>query len=106
MSVIRDQTGRIVGTKIFGIDVFVGTCLKVVYGRYCWYVRIEGFTENPTRILAKDIYDNSVVINLAKATLVMTIPEEEYYAKKFAIQERLKKKEEEKEERGKRRKSN
>jgi len=93
-TVIRDKDGRIVKSRIFGLDVYIGSCLKVVYGRYCWYLRVEAFTENPTRVIGKDIYDNNVVINLSKATLVMTINEEEYYSKKFSIAQRMKEKEE------------
>jgi hypothetical protein len=94
-NIIRDKEGKIVKSKVYGLDIYVGSCLKVVYGRFCWYIRVVEFSENPTRVIGEDIYGNTVVINLAKATLVMTINEEEYYAKKFAVEQRLKKKEEE-----------
>jgi hypothetical protein len=94
-NVIRNKEGKIVKSKVYGLEIFLGSCLKVVYGRFCWYIRVVEFSENPTRLIGQDIYGNTVVINLSKATLVMTINEEEYYAKKFAIEQRLKKKEEE-----------
>ena len=94
-NIIRDKEGRIVKSKVYGLDIYVGSCLKVVYGRYCWYIKVIEFSENPTRLIGEDIYGNTVVINLSKATLVMTINEDEYYAKKFAVEQRLKKKEEE-----------
>jgi len=94
-NVIRDKEGRIIKSKVYGLDIYVGSCLKVVYGRFCWYIRVVEFSENPTRLVGEDIYGNTVVINLSKATLVMTINEEEYYAKKYATEQRQKKKEEE-----------
>jgi hypothetical protein len=94
-NVIRDKEGKIVKSKVYGLEIFLGSCLKVVYGRFCWYIKVVEFSENPTRLVGEDIYGNTVVINLSKATLVMTINEDEYYAKKFAVEQRLKKKEEE-----------
>jgi hypothetical protein len=94
-NIVRDQSGRIVKSKVYGLDIYVGSCLKVVYGRFCWYIKVIEFSENPTRLIGEDIYGNTVVINLSKATLVMTINEDEYYAKKYAILQRQKKKEEE-----------
>jgi hypothetical protein len=94
-NIIRDKEGRIIKSKVYGLEIFLGSCLKVVYGRFCWYIRVVEFSENPTRVIGEDIYGNTVVINLSKATLVMTINEDEYYAKKYAILQRQKKKEEE-----------
>jgi hypothetical protein len=94
-NVIRDKEGKIVKSKVYGLEIFLGSCLKVVYGRFCWYIKVIEFSENPTRVIGEDIYGNTVVINLSKATLVMTINEDEYYAKKYAILQRQKKKEEE-----------
>ena len=94
-NIVRDQSGKIVKSKVYGLDIYVGSCIKVVYGRFCWYIKVLEFSENPTRLVGEDIYGNIVVINLAKATLVMTIPEDEYYAKKYAILQRQKRKEEE-----------
>lgn len=94
-NIIRDKEGKIVKSKVYGLEIFLGSCLKVVYGRFCWYIKVIEFSENPTRVIGEDIYGNTVVINLSKATLVMTINEDEYYAKKYAILQRQKKKEEE-----------
>ena len=94
-NIIRDKEGKIVKSKVYGLEIYVGSCLKVVYGRFCWYIRIVEFSENPTRVIGEDIYGNTVVINLSKATLVMSINEEEYYSKKFAVEQRQKRKEEE-----------
>ena len=94
-NIVRDQSGKIVKSKVYGLDIYIGSCIKVVYGRFCWYIKILEFSENPTRLVGEDIYGNIVVINLSKATLVMTIPEDEYYAKKYAILQRQKRKEEE-----------
>jgi hypothetical protein len=94
-NIVRDQSGKIVKSKVYGLDIYIGSCIKVVYGRFCWYIKVLEFSENPTRLVGEDIYGNIVVINLAKATLVMSINEEEYYSKKFAVEQRLKKKEEE-----------
>jgi len=70
-------------TSFYGINIEVGDCLKIVLGRYCYYLQVEQISpENPTVVIGRDIYGKVTVIRLTKALIIAKIPREEFERKK------------------------
>jgi len=70
-------------TSFYGLTIAEGDCLKVVFGRFCYYVQVlQVNPENPTVVLAKDLYGKDLVLRLTKALMVQKIDREEFEKKK------------------------
>jgi len=70
-------------TSFYGLAIKAGDCLKVIFGRYCYYIEVlEVNSENPTVVLGRDLYGKQLVLRLTKALMVQKIPREEYESKK------------------------
>jgi hypothetical protein len=60
----------------FAYDVRPGEMLKVVYGRYAWYVLVTNTRMLPI-IQGRDVYGNEVKLDLRKAMLVAKLTPEQ-----------------------------
>jgi len=70
-------------STFYGLEITEGDCLKVVFGKFCYYVQVlQVSPENPTIILAKDLYGKELVLRLTKALMVQRLPREEYEKRK------------------------
>jgi len=70
-------------TSFYGLDIHEGDCLKVVFGKFCYYVQVlQVSPENPTVILARDLYGKELVLRLTKALMVQRLPREEFEKRK------------------------
>jgi len=66
-------------TSFYGLQIKAGDCMKVVFGRFCYYVEVlEVNPENPTVMLCKDIYGHTLILRLTKAIMVQKIPREDF----------------------------
>ena len=70
-------------TTFYGLTIKAGDCLKVVFGKYCYYIKVlQVNPENPTVILGKDLYGKELVLRLTKALMVQRLEPEEYERRK------------------------
>ena len=72
-------------------DVKPGEMIKVVYGRYAWYVLVTSVRMAPI-IQGRDVYGNEVRLDLRKAMMVVKLtPEQAQEVLRRAYQRRKKK---------------
>jgi len=51
------------------LDIKAGDVVKVVYGRYAWYIIVTS-VQNLPYLRGRDLYGNEVTLDIRKATLV------------------------------------
>jgi len=60
---------------IFGVTLKKDDYIKVIVGRLIYYGKIKGFHINPYYVIIEDIYGQTCVLNLTKATMITKIDE-------------------------------
>jgi len=69
-------------TRVKGLEIHEGDCLKVIYGRYAWIVKIKERTSNPLVWVCEDIYGHELTLDLSRAVLIQRLSEEDYERRK------------------------
>ncbi|RLJ03018.1 MAG: hypothetical protein DRP11_01985 [Candidatus Aenigmatarchaeota archaeon] len=78
--------------EVFSMTLTIGDYIKVIVGRLVYYGRIKGFHINPYYVTIEDIYGQTAVLNLTKATMITKIDEETYLELKERAKMRMLKK--------------